>query len=146
MSRDLPLLVVSAAVIRDPEGSYLLARRPAGSHMAGLWEFPGGKTRARESPAQALARELSEELGVTVSIGRPLTFVVHDEADRRILLLFFETRIEAGTPRGLEGQEVAWVRSEELVGCQMPPGDTEFVGWLTEDRDRDRDRERDRER
>jgi 8-oxo-dGTP diphosphatase len=130
MATRLPLLVVSAAVIRDAAGSLLLAQRPAGSNMAGLWEFPGGKVASGEAPSQALARELREELGVEVAVGRPLTFAVHDERQRRILLLFFEARIEAGVPQGLEGQRVAWVRPEALAGYRMPPADADFVAWL----------------
>jgi 8-oxo-dGTP diphosphatase len=121
---------VVAAVIRDHAGRFLLARRPAGRHMAGLWEFPGGKVHDGEAPATALVRELAEELDIAVEIGDPLTFAVHEEAGLRILLLFYEAAIRHGTPRPREGQEVAWVPPADLRRYPTPPADAVLVDLL----------------
>ncbi|HSN56796.1 MAG TPA: (deoxy)nucleoside triphosphate pyrophosphohydrolase [Candidatus Sulfomarinibacteraceae bacterium] len=125
-----PPVVVVAAVVRGADGRVLLTRRPEGSHMGGLWEFPGGKVEHGESPAAALERELAEELGVRARVGRPFTFAVHDEPGLRILLLFYETVLVDGTPRPLEGQELAWVAPHELVEYPMPPADDGLVELL----------------
>jgi len=122
--------IVVAAVISNDEGKILLARRPEGTHMAGLWEFPGGKVENGESFPEALLRELREELGILVEIGQPLTFAIHTEKDLEILLLFFSATIIAGRPRPLEGQEIIWVRPDELRSYQMPPADDEVVSLL----------------
>jgi len=122
---------VVAAVIRDPENRVLLARRPTGRHMAGLWEFPGGKVHDGEAPAAALARELAEELDVCARIGEPITFAVHEEPGLRILLLFYEATLETGSPRPREGQEIAWVPPAELPLYPTPPADAELVARLT---------------
>jgi 8-oxo-dGTP diphosphatase len=123
--------IVVAAVIRDAVGRILLARRPATAHMGGLWEFPGGKVNAGESPVTGLERELAEELGLTASIGAPLTFAVHEEPGMRILLLFFAVAIGSGsTPKPLEGQEIAWVEPENLGSYPTPPADAELVKLL----------------
>ncbi len=123
-------ITVVAAVIRDSGGRVLLARRPAGSHMAGLWEFPGGKLRDGESPAAALVRELDEELGVHADIGRPITFAVHEEPGLRILLLFYDVLVAAGRPRAREGQQLGWFAPADLRGLPMPPADLELVRRL----------------
>ena len=98
--------------------------------MAGLWEFPGGKVEEGESFSEALVRELDEELGIVVEIGGPLTFAVHTESDLEILLLFFSVAIAAGVPTPREGQEIRWVRPDELKHFQMPPADDEVVEML----------------
>ena len=100
--------------------------------MAGLWEFPGGKVEEGESYSEALVRELHEELGIKIDHGRPLTFALHTENNLEILLLFFSASIIAGRPRPLEGQEIIWVRSDELRDYAMPPADDEVVGLLEE--------------
>ncbi len=123
---------VVAAVITDDEGKILLARRPDGAHMGGLWEFPGGKVEDGESHAEALVRELDEELGISAVVGRPLTFAIHREIDLEILLLFFSAEIADGAPRPREGQEIRWVRPDELGNYQMPPADDEVVGLLVD--------------
>jgi 8-oxo-dGTP diphosphatase len=127
-----PTLVV-AAVIRDPVGRVLLARRPEGAHMGGLWEFPGGKVEPGEGPSRALERELSEELGVEAVIGEPLTFAVHEEPGLRIVLLFFAARLGQAAPRPREGQELAWVEPSELSAYPTPPADAELVRRLVEE-------------
>lgn len=122
--------VVVAAVIADPEGRILLSRRPEGTHMAGLWEFPGGKVESGEGYVDALARELDEELGIKVDIGVPLTFAVHTEVNLEILLLFFMASISSGEPTAREGQEIHWVRRHQLKDYPMPPADDEVVDLL----------------
>jgi 8-oxo-dGTP diphosphatase len=109
----------------------LLTRRPDDSHMGGLWEFPGGKVDDREAPADALVRELREELGVAASVERPITFAVHEEPGLRILLLFYAARILDGEPKGTEGQAVAWVPVAELASYPTPPADAELVRIFT---------------
>jgi 8-oxo-dGTP diphosphatase len=125
-----PTTLVTAAVIRDPEGRVLLARRPDGLHMGGLWEFPGGKVRGGEDPVDGLARELREELGVTVAVGDPITFAIHSEPGLRILLLFFAATIATGRPHGREGQELAWVAPGDLIRYPTPPADAGLVRRL----------------
>ena len=123
-------LTVVAAVIRDAEGRVLLAKRPDDRHMGGLWEFPGGKVDDGEAPADALVRELREELGVAASIGHPITFAVHEEPGLRILLLFYAARILDGEPKGKEGQAVTWVPIAELASFPTPPADAELIRHL----------------
>jgi mutator protein MutT len=121
---------VVAAVIRDHQGRILLTRRREGSHMGGLWEFPGGKVEDGESPTQALIRELDEELDLRVEIGRPLNFAVHEEPGLRILLLFYSARIADSQPRAVEGQEIAWVEPRRLTQYRTPPADAELIDQL----------------
>jgi 8-oxo-dGTP diphosphatase len=123
-------LTVVAAVIRDDTGRVLLTQRPAGRHMAGLWEFPGGKVASGEDPAEALVRELREELGVEALVEDPITFAVHEEPGLRILLLFYNTRLVAGTPQGREGQDIRWVRPSKLADYPTPPADADLVSRL----------------
>jgi 8-oxo-dGTP diphosphatase len=125
-----PRLVV-AAVIRDNAGRVLMARRPAGSHLGGLWEFPGGGVEEGEAPVEALVRELDEELGVAARIGEPLTFAWHRDEQRDVVLLFYSAEIEAGTPRGVLGQEVGWFSPAELAGLDVPPADRRLVDQLS---------------
>jgi 8-oxo-dGTP diphosphatase len=123
-------LIVVAAVIRDGDGRVLLTRRPDDRHMGGLWEFPGGKVDDGEAPADALVRELREELGVAAGVERPITFAVHEERGLRILLLFYAVQILDGEPKGKEGQTVAWVPVTELASYPTPPADAELVRRL----------------
>jgi 8-oxo-dGTP diphosphatase len=126
-------ITVVAAVIRDTEDRVLLSQRPEGSHMGGLWEFPGGKIHNGEAPREALVRELREELGIEILVQRPLTFAVHEEPGLRILLLFFEACIERGDPHGHEGQAVEWVAVGELSALPTPPADAQLIHLLTGD-------------
>jgi 8-oxo-dGTP diphosphatase len=121
---------VVAAVIRDEGGRVLLTRRPDGAHMGGLWEFPGGKVEPGEGPATALRRELDEELGATVVVGRPITFAVHEEPELRILLLFYEVELSGGAPTAREDQEMAWVDPADLPRYPTPPADRELIEHL----------------
>lgn len=130
--KEMRRFTVVAAVIRDHRGRILVTRRPSGTHMAGLWEFPGGKIEDGESPEEALGRELTEELGIEADVGRPLTFAVHREEDLEILLLFYEAAIGSGEPVSLEGQEIRWVSPEELDLLPMPPADQGVIALLTE--------------
>jgi 8-oxo-dGTP diphosphatase len=125
-------LTVVAAVIHDIDGRVLLTRRPDDRHMGGLWEFPGGKVDSGESPAEALARELVEELDLAVEVGDPITFAVHEEPGLRILLLFYAATILSGTPRSLDGQELAWVEVGELASYPTPPADAQLVERLVD--------------
>ena len=125
-------VTVIAAVITDEHRRVLLARRPPGRHMAGLWEFPGGKVAQHEHPERALERELAEELGVSSQIGPPRTFAVHDEPGLRVLLLFYDAVI-VGTPRPLEHQELAWVAPGDLEHFDMPPADAALVRSIVAD-------------
>lgn len=121
---------VVAAVIRDGDEKVLLTRRPQGRHMAGFWEFPGGKVRDGEAPARALVRELVEELGVSIEVGEPITFAVHEEPGMRILLLFYAATIVHGEPLPREGQEIVWVPRAELSRYRTPPADAAVVRQL----------------
>ena len=125
-----PLTLVVAAVIHDPEGRVLLARRPEGRHMGGLWEFPGGKVRPGEEPEAALVRELHEELGVRIEVGAPLTFALHREPGRRILLLFYRATLAGGRLVAREGQAFLWVPPGELHRYPTPPADARLVEIL----------------
>lgn len=124
-----PVRVV-AGVIRDPRGRVLLTRRTARSDFAGLWEFPGGKCQAGESARQALTRELSEELGISAHIGPWLITVPWHSQTRRIELDVWSVASWRGSPRGQEGQALAWVEPERLNRYAMPPADRPVVGAL----------------
>ena len=119
------LLLVAACVLLDGEGRILIAKRPPGRSLAGLWEFPGGKVEQGESPEHALVRELAEELGIDIAPAdlSPLTFASHSYPDFHLLMpLFLCTRWRgAATPH--EGQELAWVKPTELAAYAMPPAD-----------------------
>jgi 8-oxo-dGTP diphosphatase len=122
--------LVVAAVIEGDDGRVLVSRRPPGSHMAGLWEFPGGGVEPGEAAEAALARELEEELGVEISVEAPITFAWHHEERGSILLLFYRASIGSGVPRGLQGQEVAWLPVATLHELDTPPADAELVRLL----------------
>ncbi|ROR29696.1 Nudix family hydrolase [Inmirania thermothiophila] len=123
-------LHVVAGILRDAAGRVLVTRRPAGRHLEGLWEFPGGKLEPGEAPLAGLARELAEELGIQVREAWPLIAVPWDYPERRILLDVWEVRRHEGRPRPREGQALAWVRREALAGLAMPPADRPVLGAL----------------
>lgn len=129
---ELPLVLVAAVALIDADGRVLLARRPEGKAMAGLWEFPGGKVRPGEAPEAALVRELKEELGVDTaeSCLAPFTFASHRYADFHLLMPLYVCRRWKGGPRPLEGQELAWVRPKHLADYPMPPADRPLVALL----------------
>lgn len=112
---------VVAAVI-EREGSILITRRPEGAHLAGFWEFPGGKPEPGETPEAALIREVREELGVDYTPGPVIADVDWQYPDKRVRITFFRGTI-TGTPRGLEGQEMKWVAPADLDRYPFPPAD-----------------------
>ena len=132
MSEGLPTVLVSAVALIDRDGRVLLAQRPAGKRMAGLWEFPGGKIETGETPEAALIRELGEELGIDTaeSCLAPLTFASHSYDDFHLLMLVYVCRKWTGTPRPLEGGELAWVRASRLRDYDMPPADIPLIPVL----------------
>jgi 8-oxo-dGTP diphosphatase len=125
-------VLVSAVALIDRDGRVLLAQRPAGKRMAGLWEFPGGKIETGETPEAALIRELGEELGIDTaeSCLAPLTFASHSYDDFHLLMLVYVCRKWSGTPRPLEGGELAWVRASRLRDYDMPPADIPLIPVL----------------
>jgi 8-oxo-dGTP diphosphatase len=125
---------VVAAVLRDERGRVLIAQRPAGKHMGGYWEFPGGKIAPGESGEQALARELAEELGVSLRRCHPLLQLRHDYADRVVELDVFMVDDYCGEPAGLEAQALKWVAAAELGGQALLPADRPIVEVLNSHR------------
>lgn len=123
---------VVAGVMLDARGRVLLARRTEGRDLAGAWEFPGGKVDPGETPAQALARELEEELGIRVQTAEPLICVPQQYRDKRILLDVYRVTRYAGKPRDLEQQALAWSPHEKLCTYPMPPADRPVVAALTQ--------------
>ncbi|WP_435165452.1 8-oxo-dGTP diphosphatase MutT [Falsirhodobacter sp. 1013] len=119
------MILVSAVALIDDRGHVLLAQRPGGKSMAGLWEFPGGKVEAGETPEAALARELAEELGIEVREADlvPLTFASHAYDRFHLLMPVFVCRRWSGKVQGREGQQLAWVAAAELDSFPMPPAD-----------------------
>lgn len=129
---DMKIILVSAVALIDPDGRVLLAQRPPGKPLAGLWEFPGGKVDPGETPEAALIRELREELGIDTwaSCLAPLTFASHSYADFHLLMPLFACRRWNGVARGVEGQAVAWVRPERLRDYPMPAADLPLIPIL----------------
>jgi 8-oxo-dGTP diphosphatase len=129
-----PLVLVAACALIDRDGRVLLARRPEGKAMAGLWEFPGGKLAPGETPEAALIRELKEELGIDVTTACLAAFAFASHAYERFHLLMplFLCRRWRGIPRGREGQALRWVRPERLGEYQMPPADKPLIPLLRE--------------
>ena len=125
------LLVVACALV-DADGRVLLAQRPEGKKLAGMWEFPGGKVEPGESPEAALIRELDEELGLTTweSCLAPLTFASHSYDEFHLLMPLFICRRYDGMPSGREGQALKWVRPRDMRELPMPPADEPLVAAL----------------
>ena len=121
-----PIVLVVACVLLDAEGKVLLARRPEGRSLAGLWEFPGGKIEAGEEPEDAVVRELREELGIVIAKQdlSPLTFASHAYADFHLLMPVYLCRRWQGEITAHEGQELLWVKPDTLHLYDMPPADT----------------------
>ena len=128
----MKLVVVAACALIDTDGRVLIAQRPAGKPMAGLWEFPGGKVEAGERPEQTLIRELKEELGIVVNEAclAPLTFASHTYPDFHLLMPLYVCRRWEGTVTALEGQSVTWVRPNRLRDYPMPPADEPLISHL----------------
>ena len=128
----MTIVLVAACALIDTDGRVLLAQRPEGKPMAGLWEFPGGKVEPGERPAQSLIRELNEELGITVKEAclAPLTFASHSYPDFHLLMPLFVCRRWEGTVTPLEGQRLAWVRPNKLRDYAMPEADVPLISHL----------------
>jgi 8-oxo-dGTP diphosphatase len=125
-----PSIRVVAAALYDGTGRVLIAQRPAGKHMAGRWEFPGGKIAAGESDEQALARELEEELGVQLRSGRALMALTHEYEEYRVELAMWVVDGYDGEPRGLDGQSLRWVEPAVLLDEDMLEADRPFIEAL----------------
>ena len=125
-------VLVSAVALIDIDGRLLLAQRPNGKSMAGLWEFPGGKVEPGETPEAALIRELQEELGIDTweSCLAPLTFASHSYESFHLLMPLFACRKWQGTPRSVEGQNLKWVQARDLKSYPMPPADIPLIPIL----------------
>jgi len=120
-----PIVIVAAAALVNGAGAVLIAKRPEGRPLAGLWEFPGGKIETGEEPEEGLVRELKEELGIEIAKGdlSPLTFASHAYPDFHLLMPVYLCRRWQGNVTANEGQELAWVRPDELQLYDMPPAD-----------------------
>ena len=126
------VVLVAACALLDVDGRVLIAQRPAGRSMAGLWEFPGGKIEMGERPEQSLIRELKEELGIDVreECLAPLTFASHPYPDFHLLMPLYVCRRWEGTVTAQEGQKLAWVRPNKLRDYEMPPADVPLIAHL----------------
>jgi 8-oxo-dGTP diphosphatase len=123
-------LLVVAAALYDSDGRVLIAERPTGKHMAGRWEFPGGKVDVGEAEAQALARELREELGIEVTSSRPFMRLTHSYDDRDVELSMWIVERYSGAPKGLDGQRLKWVQPARLLDEDILEADRAFVEAL----------------
>lgn len=129
-------VVVAAAVI-EQQGRFLVTRRLSGTHLAGYWEFPGGKCRVDESPSACLAREIREELDADITVGEELLTTRYRYPDRTIELRFFRGDLTSA-PRSALGQQMQWVAREELAALEFPPADRELIDLLTSRKGPDR--------
>ena len=128
----MPLVVdVAAALIRDTEGRYLITQRRRGSHLEGLWEFPGGKRDAGEDVQACLARELTEELGARFVVGEKVDTIRWEYPDRTVILHFYRCRLASGTIEPQESQAMVWVAPQDLRQYEFPPADRELIARLS---------------
>jgi 8-oxo-dGTP diphosphatase len=127
-----PILLVAACALVDTDNRILLAQRPEGKSLAGLWEFPGGKVEAGETPEETLVRELNEELGIVTKVAclAPLTFASHTYEKFHLLMPLYICRRYEGIPQGREGQAIKWVKSKALRDYPMPPADEPLIPFL----------------
>ncbi|MEX1035257.1 MAG: 8-oxo-dGTP diphosphatase MutT [Sneathiella sp.] len=127
-----PTVLVAAVALVDDENRVLIAQRPEGKSMAGLWEFPGGKVETGETPESALIRELKEELAIDVTEAclAPFTFASHTYEKFHLLMPLYVCRRWNGIPRPNEGQTLKWVRAARLGGFEMPPADVPLIAML----------------
>ena len=124
----MPLVIdVAAALIQDDEGRYLITQRRRGSHLEGLWEFPGGKRDAGEDLPACLARELTEELGARFVVGEKVDTIRWEYPDRTVVLHFYRCRLASGTIEPRESQAMAWVAPQDLPRHDFPPADRELI-------------------
>jgi 8-oxo-dGTP diphosphatase len=124
----VPVVVAAAVLIR--EGRVLLTRRAEGQHLAGMWEFPGGKLEEGESPEAALYRECLEECGIEIDVGEIIDVTHHRYPEKEVLLLFYRCGLRAGEVRNLQVSEHAWVTPEELDRYPLPPADVGVVAKI----------------
>lgn len=126
------ILLVAACALIDTDGRILLAQRPEGKSLAGLWEFPGGKVESGETPEETLIRELEEELGIKTKVAclAPLTFASHTYETFHLLMPLYVCRRYEGIPRGAEGQAIKWVKPQALREYPMPPADEPLIPYL----------------
>jgi 8-oxo-dGTP diphosphatase len=127
-----PVIHVVAAAVIDAEGRVLIAQRPPGKHLAGVWDFPGGKLEPGEKREAGLARELKEELGISIEAPRPLIQVSHSYPSRDVLLDVWVVKSYSGEPCGLDGQALRWCTLEELEQAELLPADGPIVKALRE--------------
>lgn len=130
MTLTKPRLRVVAAALFDAAGRVLIAERPAGKHMAGWWEFPGGKIATGESDAEALRRELREELGIEARATDEIMTLTHEYPDRIVDLVLWRATLLEGTPTGLDSQQLKWVECGNLGKERLLPADEPFIGAL----------------
>lgn len=125
------MLDVVAGLILDPERGLLACRRPPGKPLAGKWEFPGGKIEPGETPAQALVRELEEELGIAIIVGESLTPVIHDDGHGPIRLIPLVCRVVGGVPEAREHSEIRWCQLSEWLGLDLAAADAVILAeWI----------------
>ena len=126
------LLLVSACALGDADGRVLIAQRPEGKQLAGLWEFPGGKVEPGETPEETLVRELAEELGIETKVAclAPLTFASHSYDDFNLLMPLYVCRRYWGIPKAKEHAALKWVRPNKLRDYPMPPADAPLIPFL----------------
>lgn len=127
-----PIVLVAAAALIDPDGRVLICQRPEGKQLAGLWEFPGGKVEAGETPEACLIRELHEELGITVTKAclAPFVFASHEYEGFHLLMPLYLVRRWEGYVQAREHQATAWVKPVKLADYPMPPADLPLIAWL----------------
>jgi 8-oxo-dGTP diphosphatase len=132
LSDSVPVVRVAAVALVDSDGRLLVAQRPEGKSLAGMWEFPGGKIEPGELPESALVRELREELGIDTSVSclAPLTFASHPYEKFHLLMYVFACRTWQGQVQGREGQALKWVKPVELYQLPMPPADIPLIGLI----------------
>jgi 8-oxo-dGTP diphosphatase len=128
----MKIVLVAACALVDGDGRILLAQRPEGKSLAGMWEFPGGKVEAGETPEETLVRELNEELGIVTRVPclAPLTFASHTYETFHLLMPLYVCRRYEGIPQGKEGQAIKWVRPQALRDYPMPPADEPLIPFL----------------
>ncbi len=122
-------MIEVVACVTERDGRYLITRRLEGTHLAGFWEFPGGKVRSGEKPEEALRRELQEELGVTADVGDLLESVDWTYPEKRVRILFFRCAIQ-GEPRPQQGQDMSWIEAAELPSRRFPEADARLISRL----------------